>query len=103
MIVRSFAKQLARPSFRLWRPYTSGPLPLLCLRSLKFRSYSTKQTFDYDSFGREDIAEDAPQIKLESTVERGAKTATLLDGIREIMDANPDHVVLTQVGSFYEV
>jgi hypothetical protein len=35
--------------------------------------------------------------------ERGEKPLSLMEQIRVIMDKNPEHVVLTEVGSFYEV
>lgn len=35
--------------------------------------------------------------------ERGAKPLSLMEQIRKIMDDNSEHVVLTEVGSFYEV
>lgn len=34
---------------------------------------------------------------------RGEKPLSLMEQIRVIMDKNPEHVVLTEVGSFYEV
>lgn len=79
---------------------------------LRHQSSGTKTTFDFKSFGEEDNETDEVQSDESPTataasavskaVERGAKR-NLLDGIREIMDAHPDHVVLTEVGSFYEV
>lgn len=38
-----------------------------------------------------------------SLEDRGAKPLSLMEQIRKIMDDNSEHVVLTEVGSFYEV
>lgn len=74
------------------------------------RNYSRIQTFDFDSFGKNDDPPVQPSIDqltqlvdVKNIPDRGAKAISLLEGIKEIMEANPDHVVLTQVGSFYEV
>ena len=73
------------------------------------RTYSKVETFDYNSFGKTLDLEcslkesSGTATNVQNLPERGAKGLSLLEGIKEIMDTNPDHVVLTQVGSFYEV
>lgn len=112
LLGRNFLRKMA---YRLLLRRSAGISNAFCLARAHISTSSkskkqntankTVETFDYTTFVK-DVVKAANPVKVipgEPEPDRGAKALNLMESIRKIMNDNPDHIVLTEVGSFYEV